>query len=308
MKNFIHYTIDKYPTSNITREIAMKNEKDILARIAEQKEAMSSKQQLLADYILHNYKTAAFQNSTKLARLANVSGSTVIRFAEELGYSGFPEMQAALHRIVQQEITTVDAFFSASLPTEQPGKGGFFQPCIQSFHQAEKSLSRESIEQAARLLSKARNVYIIGFLGSSFLAEHMSYVLSRIRKNVSRINAWDNAIFHLMPENGWEQDAALVYAFPRFPAMTATLTEYFHEQGVPLICITTAYKNHISELADISIGIDIEYRTYVDHLTPVLYVSEVLAKKVSKLSPDVSVKQLERFERFTQSIRAFSSE
>ncbi len=286
----------------------MTKEKNILHLIEERKQAMSSKQQQLADYILANYKTAAFLNSTKLARLAEVSGSTVIRFAEELGYDGFPSMQAALHRIVQMEISTVDAFLSSNAaPSEQSQeKGSFFHPCIQSFHKAEKSISMDAIESTAKLLANARNVYIMGFLGSSFLAEHMSYVLSRIRRNVFRIKALDNSILPLMPEDGWEQDAALVYAFPRFPAMTTAYTEYFHQRGVPIACITTAYRNNFSDLADISIGIDIEYRTYVDHLTPVLYVSEVLAKKVSKLAPDNSVRQLERFERFTRDLHAFS--
>jgi len=286
----------------------MTKEKNILRLIEERKQAMSSKQQQLADYILANYKTAAFLNSTKLARLAEVSGSTVIRFAEELGYDGFPSMQPALHRIVQMEISTVDAFLSSNAaPSEQSQeKGGFFHPCIQSFHKAEKSISMDAIESTAKLLANARNVYIMGFLGSSFLAEHMSYVLSRIRRNVFRIKALDNSILPLMPEDGWEQDAALVYAFPRFPAMTTAYTEYFHQRGVPIACITTAYRNNFSDLADISIGIDIEYRTYVDHLTPVLYVSEVLAKKVSKLAPDNSVRQLERFERFTRDLHAFS--
>ncbi len=280
---------------------------DILSRISAKKSSLSSKQQLLADYILNNYKTAAFQNSTKLARLANVSGSTVIRFAEEMGYRGFPEMQSALHRVVQKEINTVEAFLSADGTGEQlPVKGGFFQPCIDSFQKAEKYISIESIGKAARMLASARNVYIVGFLGSSFLAEYMSYFLSRIRKDVMRINTWDNAFFHLMPEGGFENDVALIYAFPRFPDMTLRLADFFSKHKVPIVCVTTIYQNQISELADVSIGIDIEYRTYVDHMTPVLYVSEVLAKKVSKLAPEASVKQLERFEGFTRDMQIFT--
>ena len=280
---------------------------DILVRISEKKSSMSSKQQQLADYILKNYKTAAFQNSTKLAKLAEVSGSTVIRFAEELGYRGFPEMQSALHRILQKEINTVDAFLSTDGEMETITiKKGFFQPCIDSFQKAEKFISVESIGKAAEMLASARNVYIVGFLGSSFLAEYMSYFLSRIRKNVFRINTWDNAFFNLMPEGDFERDVALIYAFPRFPDMTLRLAEFFGKHKVPMVCLTTIYQNQISELADVSIGIDIEYRTYVDHMTPVLYVSEVLAKKVSKLAPEASVKQLERFEGFTRDMQIFT--
>ena len=286
----------------------MPKENDILAKIAEKKEQMSYKQQQLADYILQNYKTAAFQNSTKLARLAGVSGSTVIRFAEELGYEGFPQMQSALHRIVQKEITTVDNFLSANIANEStPTKDGFFQPCINSLHKAEKSLSKESVQKAAELLANARNVYIIGFQGSSFLAEYMSYFLSRIRKNVFRINTWENTIFRMMPEEEWELDVALVYAFPRFSSMTDILTKFFYERKVPIVCLSTVYQNHISEMAAISIGVDIEYRTYVDHMTPALYISEVLAKKVSKLTPEDSVKQLRRFEKFAKETHAFSN-
>lgn len=280
---------------------------DILVRISEKKSALSSKQQQLADYILRNYKTAAFQNSTKLAKLAGVSGSTVIRFAEELGYRGFPDMKSALHRILQKEINTVEAFLSTDEDEKTITiKGGFFQPCIDSFQKAEKYLSMESIGKAAEMLASARNVYIVGFLGSSFLAEYMSYFLSRIRKDVFRINTWDNAFFNLMPEGDFEQDVALIYAFPRFPDMTLRLAEFFSKHKVPMVCLTTIYQNQISDMAELSIGVDIEYRTYVDHMTPVLYVSEVLAKKVSKLSPKDSVKQLERFEGFTRDMQIFT--
>lgn len=212
----------------------MPKEKNILARIAEKKERMSSKQQQLADYILQNYKTAAFQNSTKLARLAKVSGSTVIRFADELGYEGFPQMQSALHQIVQREITTVDNFLSSSPPMElAPEKDSFFHPCIESLHKAEKSISTESVQKAAEMLAAARNVYIVGFQGSSFLAEYMSYFLSRIRKNVFRINTWGNTMFHMMPEEQGERDVALIYAFPRFSSMTGTLANFFMRTRCP---------------------------------------------------------------------------
>ena len=286
----------------------MSKENDILARIAEKKENMSLKQQQLADYILQNYKTAAFQNSTKLARLAKVSGSTVIRFADELGYAGFPQMQAALHRIVQKEITTVDNFLSSDLPMELASKrDGFFHRCIESLHKAEKSISVESVWKAAEMLATARNVYIVGFQGSSFLAEYMSYFLSRIRKNVFRINTWGNTMFHMMPEEQGELDVALIFAFPRFAAMTGTLANFFHAHKVPIVCVSTVYQNHISEMADVSIGVDIEYRAYVDHMTPALYLAETLIEKASKLTPESSVQQLEWFEQFTKETQVFSS-
>lgn len=291
----------------------MQKNDDVLVRIGERRESLSAKQQKLADFILANYKTAAFQNSTKLARMAGVSGSTVIRFAEELGYDGFPGLQSALHRILQREINTVDMFLSADEAGEngteekQGKKGGFFQPCIDSLHKAEKSIDEAQVLQAAKLLSRARNVYIVGFQASAFLAEYMSYFLSRIRRNVFRISGWGNSLFPLLPEEGWSEDAALIFTFPRFPAMSYALAQFFHEKGVPLVCVTSIPANRIAELSEISIGVDIEYRTYVDHMTPALYVAEAIAKKVAKLSPETSVRQLELFESFTKGTHVFTS-
>lgn len=284
----------------------MPQQANVLTQIEAKRDGLTAKQQLLADYILKNYKTAAFQNSTKWARLAKVSGSTVVRFAEELGYAGFPQLQEALHRVVQREINTAEVFRSSDTSSSIPTEGGFFHPCLDSFKQIEKTLSQESIEQAAKQLAEARNIYVAGFQGSSFLAEHMTYFLSKIHPNVFRVNALDSSLVHFMADGQGEQDVALIYAFPRFPIMTCHIADFFHERKVPIVCVSTVYLNRVSELAQISIGVDIEYRAYIDHLTPVLYISEVLAKRVAKIAPDLSVQQLEQFERFVKDAHIFS--
>ena len=70
--------------------------KDILHQLEQGKDGFSKGQKRIASYILENYDKAAFMTASRLGLLAGVSESTVVRFASELGYDGYPSMQRAL--------------------------------------------------------------------------------------------------------------------------------------------------------------------------------------------------------------------
>ena len=77
---------------------------DILAVIQDNVAGFSKGQKLIANYILNYYDKAAFMTASKLGQKTGVSESTVVRFALELGYAGYPEMRKAL-----QEMAVVDS-------------------------------------------------------------------------------------------------------------------------------------------------------------------------------------------------------
>ena len=283
----------------------MPDDVDIFARIQSNRKNFSSKQNQLAEYIEKNYKTAAFQNSIKLAKAASVSNSTVIRFAEELGYDGFGQMQAALHGIVQMEINTVEDFIASGANVEPNPKDSFFHAHIEALHRIEKTLSVTAIQEAINKIHAARNVFVVGFQGSAFLSEYMTYFLSKIRGNVVQINSWDSTAFNLIPDEGHEKDIAIIYAFPRFPVQTYSLAKFFSKIKIPMICVTTISDNVISELAETVIHVELEYRSYVDRMTPILYISEFIVKRVAKLDKESSIKQLKRFEEFAKENKIF---
>ncbi len=72
----------------------LENEKQDLMRTIQQKFSRLSKgQKLIAEYILKHYDKAAFMTAAKLGVSVEVSESTVVRFASELGFSGYPKLQ-----------------------------------------------------------------------------------------------------------------------------------------------------------------------------------------------------------------------
>ena len=80
--------------------------KSILHIIESNMSGFSKGQKRIASYILENYDKAAFMTASKLGKLVGVSESTVVRFASELGYDGYPSMQRALQEMIRSRLTS----------------------------------------------------------------------------------------------------------------------------------------------------------------------------------------------------------
>ena len=80
---------------------------DILTNIHNKLTTFSKGQRRIATYILESYDKAAFLTAGALGKITQVSESTVVRFAAELGYDGYPAMQRALQEMVLNRLTSV---------------------------------------------------------------------------------------------------------------------------------------------------------------------------------------------------------
>ena len=82
-------------------------EKDLFTLINEKLSGLSKGHKLIANYILSHYDKAAFMTAQKLGKTVGVSESTVVRFASELGYDGYPALQKGLQELMRNKLTTV---------------------------------------------------------------------------------------------------------------------------------------------------------------------------------------------------------
>ena len=82
-------------------------ERDILAQINKDSHKFSKSQRKISAYISSNYDKAAFMTAGKLGETVGVSESTVVRFATDLGYDGYPGMRRAMQDMVRNRLTAV---------------------------------------------------------------------------------------------------------------------------------------------------------------------------------------------------------
>ena len=82
-------------------------ENDLLAKLSSYSGKLSKGQRTIAKFISANYDKAAFMTASKLGQTVGVSESTVVRFATELGYDGYPCLQQAMQEMIRNKLTSV---------------------------------------------------------------------------------------------------------------------------------------------------------------------------------------------------------
>ena len=210
---------------------------DCLARLSQE---LSPRQLKLARFIHSNPRGVAFMNSVELSKAAGVSNPTVIRLAYRLGFSGFPEFQKALQKATEKKYNSLERFSGDSASGEEE----LFQKVLSlEFHvlrEMKEKLSVEAVSRAVALLENPGEVFVVGLLANTCLAEYLAYFLSILRENVHVLKDYDHESYGKIRAAG-PGAVAVIYSFPRYPAGTQSLGKLFRKRGIPVIYVNPAY-------------------------------------------------------------------
>ena len=161
---------------------------DILTNIQNDIHAFSKGQKKIAAYILSNYDKAAFMTASRLGKTVEVSESTVVRFAVELGYEGYPEMQKTLQELVRNKLTSVQRIEVAS---DQFGNQDVVSSVLQrdanAIRMTSDALDRGQMARAVEAILAARHIYIVGVRSSAALANYLNFYFRLIYDNVTQV-------------------------------------------------------------------------------------------------------------------------
>ena len=163
---------------------------DILTNIQNDIHAFSKGQKKIAAYILSNYDKAAFMTASRLGKTVEVSESTVVRFAVELGYEGYPEMQKTLQELVRNKLTSVQRIEVAS---DQFGNQDVVSSVLQrdanAIRMTSDALDRGQMARAVEAILAARHIYIVGVRSSAALANYLNFYFRNIFDNVRLVSS-----------------------------------------------------------------------------------------------------------------------
>ena len=146
-------------------------QKDLFQLIEERFPKMSKSHKLIASYILKSGEVAAYLTATKLGAAIGVSESTVVRFAIELGFSGYPEFQRVLQQSLRSKLTSVQRMEVAA--TRYEGSDFIdktFSSDAELIKSTRESISREAFEGSVEAINKAKKIYILGVRSSAAIA------------------------------------------------------------------------------------------------------------------------------------------
>lgn len=224
---------------------------DILTIIQSKMSSFSKGQKLIAKYILGSYDKAAFMTASKLGTTVNVSESTVVRFAVELGYSGYPEMQKALQEMILNRLTSVQRMeVTNDRIGDQDILSMVMQADIDKIRMTNEITDRKAFSAAVDAILNARRIYIMGVRSSAPLANFLGFYFGYMFDNVCIVN---NAgigdmferIVRVQPE-----DVVIGISFPRYSTSTTKGVQYCHEVGAKVIALTDYADSPVGQFAD----------------------------------------------------------
>ena len=241
--------------------------KDVLHTIQASTPELSKGQKRIAAYILSDYDKAAFMTASKLGKLVGVSESTVVRFASQLGYDGYPAMQRALQEIVRSKLTSIqriqasnDTLFSADVVASVLHRD------MDTIRQAIEGIDRSAFETVVDKLMSARHIYILGVRSSSFLAGYLHFYLHLIFENVTLVttnSAGDilESILRIGPG-----DVLVGISFPRYSQSTVKGVRYAHDRGADVVSITDSELSPLYSLSSVALMARSDMISFVDSL------------------------------------------
>lgn len=166
----------------------LKDSKKLISDIQTQYTRLSKGQKLIAQYILNNYDKVAFMTACKLGETVGVSESTVVRFANALGYSGYPKLQAALQELIKNKLTTVQRVEMANdYSDENTILNKILKGDIDNIRETLEEIDGEAFQESVSRLLKARKIYILGMRTSFVVAQYLGFYLGIILDNVHTV-------------------------------------------------------------------------------------------------------------------------
>lgn len=257
---------------------------DILALLEAHSSGFSKGQRRIAAVITESYDKAAFMTASRLGKLAGVSESTVVRFAVDLGFEGYPQMQKAMQEMVLNRLTSVQRIGIANdRLADRDVVSMVLHADAEKLRQTDETIDRQVFQTSVDAILKARKIYVIGVRSVSALAKFFGYYLNYMFDNVHLVTtSGAGEIFEKLVGVSSE-DAVIAFSFPRYSTSTIKAAEYCRSVGATVIGITNSQLSPLGQICDYVLVAKSDMASFVDSLVaPLSLVNALIVALASR--------------------------
>lgn len=271
---------------------------DLFSILQQKAKSFSKGQRLLAKYITESYDKAAFMTASRLGKTVGVSESTVVRFAVELGYDGYPCMQKAMQELVLNRLTSVQRIEVAN---DRIGDQDVVSMVLQSdsdkLRQTSEMVDRDSFTAAVNAILGARRIYILGCRSAAPLASFLGYYLNFMFNDVQIVTASGaSEMFEKLIRVGPE-DVVIGFSFPRYSAATVKGAQYCRTTGATVIGFTDSHLSPLGQHSDHVLLAKSDMLSLVDSLAAPLSLVNALIVALASGREQILAKTFDALER-----------
>ena len=260
----------------------------LFTKIENMRSKLSKGQKRIAEYIEEHYDKAAFMTASKLGETVGVSESTVVRFAVEIGYDGYPKLQKAMQELIKDKLTSVQRI---EVTSTRFGDDNILESVlnqdIEKIKRTIDEISHEDFNAAVKAIVEAKNIYIFAVRSSSALANFLGYYFDLIFGNVRVVSTTSKIEIYEKLLHINENDVIIGISFPRYSKTAVEGMKFASDRNASVIAITDSMISPLVAPADYVLLASSDMASIVDSLVAplslinALIVATVLAKKAS---------------------------
>ena len=275
----------------------MEKQYDVLSRISERYDRMSKSHKAIASYICEHYDQAVFMTAAKLGETLGISESTVVRFADRIGYEGYPEFQKALEEWVKGKLNNIqkmDAKYGRS--TQSEVLTSVLTADIEKLQHTIDNLDPAAFELAVNTILEAKTVYIMGLRSNEPLAEFLHFYLNMVRGGVVLLKTTSVSETFEQMIRIHEKDCFIGISFPRYSMRTLKAMEFANDRNAKVIAITDSTHSPMSLYSSCNLLARSDMVSIVDSLVAPLSVINALVVALCLKCPQEVRQNLEMLE------------
>ena len=263
---------------------------DILSVIQGNMPTFSKGQKLIANFILESYDKAAFMTASRLGKTVRVSESTVVRFAAELGYDGYPAMQKALQEMIRSKLTSIQRIeVSNDRIGDQDILSMVMQSDMEKIRMTLEETDREHFNRAVDAIVAARHIYILGVRSAAALASFLGFYFNLIFDHVTVVHSTSTSeVFEQLLRVG-PGDVVIGISFPRYSRRTVTAMQFTSDRGATTIALTDSETSPLAPISTLKLLAKSDMASFVDSLVaPLSLVNALIVAIGRKKNDDLS--------------------
>ncbi len=271
---------------------------DISALISELYPTFSKCQRRIANAIMESCEKAAYMTAAKLGQLVGVSESTVVRFAIELGFDGYPSFQRAVQELVRVRLTPSQRIDVSNLRLgDKHALDNVMNADIDKIKYTLEHIDRVAFKNSVHAILRAKHIYIIGVRSSASLASFLHFNLSMILDNVRLVTPTSSSeVFEQILDIGSE-DVMIAISFPRYSTKIVNAVRYAGSRGATVIALTDSPSSPIAEPASQVLTAQSDMAAFVDSLAaPLSVINAILVDVTRHMETEVKAR-FDRLER-----------
>ncbi len=250
---------------------------NLISKMKENYSTFSKGQKLIASYIIDHYDKATFMTAAKLGDEVGVSESTVVRFANEMGYDGYPKLQKALREVIKSKLTSAQRLevSSAHIDSESVLKT-VLQSDLNKIRITMEEADPQNFDAIVEKILAAKKIYILGVRSSASLASFLGFYFNLIFENVRLVHTTSVSEMFEQIVNAGEGDVVLGISFPRYSKRTYKAMEFAGDQGATVIAITDNETSPLAKCSDYCLYARSDMASFVDSLVAPLSMINAL--------------------------------